>query len=168
MYKKIVPAALVILVLLVSCGGSTQAVPTSTPVVVTQAPAATATNPPAFSLPAAIGLANAGKLAQVASMGDPLLYTLSISPDGKWLVENSSAGLKFYDATTIGPISQPANTQAWTGNPVFSLDGKTVAFVSADNKTVTLSDFATGEVSKPSLRRPPRSVAWPFPQQYAT
>ena len=145
MYKKIVPAAVLILIFLVSCGSPAQAAPSNTPTA-TQAPAATATNPPAAELPAPIGSANASKVVQVASMGDPLLYTLSISPDGKWLVENSSAGLKFYDSTMLTPISQPASTQAWAGNPVFSPDGKTVGFVAAGNKAVTLLDFATGNV----------------------
>jgi len=52
--------------------------------------------------------------------------------------------------------SSTGNTQAWTGTPVFSPDGKLVAFPSAKNDTVTLMDVATGKVTQLSTRsRPP-------------
>ena len=149
MNPKLIPVSLLVLILLVSCVGSVQ-IPISFNPTPTRAAIAspTPTSTPISVLPVAIGSANASKLVQLASMGDALLYNLSYSPDGQWLVVYSSAGLKFYNSTSLAPIPQPAATQPWTGPPVFSPDGKTVAFVAAGNKTVTLLEAATGNVTQ--------------------
>ena len=144
MNLKSLPALLLILFLLVACAGSVQ-IPISVNPIPTQSPIASPI-PTAMPIPTTsvgIGMAIASKVVQLASFGDPLLYHLSYSPDGKWLVVTTSAGIKFYDAASLAPIQPPA-TQAWAGTPIFSPDGKSVAFTSGKNDTVTLLDVATG------------------------
>ena len=143
MNAKMIPGLFLVLFLLVSCSGPAKTgiftSPTQTQVSL---PTPTATPNPMPSV--VIGPASAAQVVQLASFGDPLFYHLSYSPDGKWLVVTTSAGVKFYDASSLAPI-HPTATEAWKDIPVISPDGKTVAFLK-DSKTITLLDVATGAV----------------------
>jgi WD40 repeat protein len=133
--------ALAAIIMLVACG------PKSAVISVASSSPVPAINPTETPLPApsvAIGPANASKVASLAILGDPLLAHMTYSPDGKWLVTSTSVGIKIYDASTLAPI-QPAAAQSWTGAPIFSPDGKKVAFLAAD-KTISILDVTTGQV----------------------
>jgi WD40 repeat protein len=142
MNKKLIPGTLIIIFLLVSCSGPAQSLSKVNPTQIQPSLSPTNTAIPAPSV--VIGLANAVHVVQLADLGDPLLSHLSYSPDGKWLVTSTSVGIKIYDASTLTPI-HPSAAESWTGTPVFSPDGKMVAYQTVD-KNLVIMDISTGQV----------------------